>query len=79
MLFCLSLSPSASCPDLSARAKIPEVVWAGSGALLLIILRLTPLTVSRQGSRQRATTFTCSSSGMMLLSELAREQGSSIG
>jgi arsenical pump membrane protein len=49
---------------------IPEVYWAGSGAVLLVLLRIIPLSLA--GRAIRVYLFL---TGMMLLSELARENG----
>ncbi len=53
---------------------IPEVWWISGGALLLIVLRLVPLPLAgRAVAAGRDVYFFLI--GMMLLSELAREQG----
>jgi arsenical pump membrane protein len=53
---------------------IPEVYWVGGGAILLIILRLIPLRTAGKAVGQGADVYLFLI-GMMLLSELAREQG----
>jgi arsenical pump membrane protein len=53
---------------------IPEVWWISGGALLLIALRLIPLKLAGQAVA-RGTDVYLFLIGMMLLSELAREQG----
>jgi arsenical pump membrane protein len=53
---------------------IPEVWWISGGALLLIALRLIPLKLAGQAVA-KGTDVYLFLIGMMLLSELAREQG----
>lgn len=53
---------------------IPEVWWISGGALLLITLRLVPLTLAAQAVARGGDIYLFLL-GMMLLSELAREQG----
>lgn len=53
---------------------IPEVYWVGSGALLLIILRLIPLSLAGKAVAKGSDVYLFLA-GMMLLSELAREHG----
>jgi arsenical pump membrane protein len=53
---------------------IPEVWWVGGGALLLVLLRLIPLTLAGNAIAQGTDVYLFLL-GMMLLSELAREQG----
>src|SRR6202050_1223870 len=53
---------------------IPEVWWISGGVLLLIILRLVPLKLAGQAVA-KGTDVYLFLIGMMLLSELAREQG----
>ena len=53
---------------------IPEVWWISGGALLLIALRLVPLKLAGQAVA-KGTDVYLFLTGMMLLSELAREQG----
>jgi arsenical pump membrane protein len=54
--------------------NIPEVYWIGAGALLLLVLRLIPMRTAGHAVAKAADVcfFLI---GMMLLSELAREQG----
>ncbi|MEG9436939.1 arsenic transporter [Edaphobacter sp. HDX4] len=54
--------------------NIPEVYWVGSGALLLVVLRLIPLRLAGK-SIAEGTDVYLFLIGMMLLSELARENG----
>lgn len=54
--------------------NISEVYWIGAGALLLLILRLVPLRVAGQAFAKAADVCVFLI-GMMMLSELAREQG----
>lgn len=54
--------------------NIPEVYCIGAGALLLLILRLVPIRVAGQAIA-KAVDVCFFLTGMMLLSELAREQG----
>jgi arsenical pump membrane protein len=53
---------------------IPEVYWIGGGALLLIVLRLVPLQLAGKAVAEGSDVYLFLI-GMMLLSELAREQG----
>jgi len=53
---------------------IPEVWWIAGGALLLIVWRLIPLTLASQAVAKGSDVYLFLT-GMMLLSELAREQG----
>jgi arsenical pump membrane protein len=53
---------------------IPEVWWVSGGALLLIALRLIPLKLAGQAVA-KGTDVYLFLIGMMLISELAREQG----
>jgi arsenical pump membrane protein len=53
---------------------IPEVWWISAGALLLIVLRLVPLKLAGQAVARGSDVYLFLI-GMMLLSELAREQG----
>jgi arsenical pump membrane protein len=53
---------------------IPEVYWIGGGALLLIVLRLVPLRLAGKAAAEGSDVYLFLI-GMMLLSELAREQG----
>jgi arsenical pump membrane protein len=53
---------------------IPEVWWISAGALLLIALRLVPLKIAGQAIAKGSDVYLFLI-GMMLLSELAREQG----
>jgi arsenical pump membrane protein len=54
--------------------NIPEVYWVGGGALLLMILRLIPLQLAGKAAARGSDVYFFLI-GMMLLSELAREQG----
>jgi arsenical pump membrane protein len=53
---------------------IPEVWWISGGALLLIVLRLIPLRLAGRAVAEGSDVYLFLT-GMMLLSELAREQG----
>ncbi len=53
---------------------IPEVWWIGGGALLLVALRLVPLALAGKAIAEGSDVYLFLI-GMMLLSELAREQG----
>jgi arsenical pump membrane protein len=53
---------------------IPEVWWIGGGAILLIALRLIPLKLAGKAIAEGSDVYLFLT-GMMLLSELAREQG----
>ena len=53
---------------------IPEVYWVGGGALLLIVLRLIPIDLAGKAAVEGSDVYLFLI-GMMLLSELAREQG----
>lgn len=54
--------------------NIPEVYWVGSGALLLIALGLVPLRLAARAVA-KGTDVYLFLAGMMLLSEIARENG----
>ena len=53
---------------------IAEVYWVGGGALLLVLLRLVPLPLAGRAVARGSDVYLFLI-GMMLLSELAREQG----
>src|SRR6201986_3548027 len=59
---------------LTRPRGIPEVWWISGGALLLIVLRLIPLKLAGQAVAKGSDVYLFLI-GMMLLSELAREQG----
>ncbi len=59
---------------LTRPRGIPEVWWISSGAILLIVLRLVPLKLAGQAVAKGSDVYLFLI-GMMLLSELAREQG----
>jgi arsenical pump membrane protein len=59
---------------LTRPRGIPEVWWISGGALLLIALRLVPLKLAGQAVAEGSDVYFFLI-GMMLLSELAREQG----
>jgi arsenical pump membrane protein len=59
---------------LTRPRGISEVWWISGGALLLIVLRLVPLALAGQAVA-KGTDVYLFLIGMMLLSELAREQG----
>jgi len=59
---------------LTRPRGIPEVWWISGGALLLIALRLVPLKLAGQAVVKGSDVYLFLI-GMMLLSELAREQG----
>ncbi|MGB9145280.1 MAG: arsenic transporter [Acidobacteriaceae bacterium] len=54
--------------------SIPEWVWIGGGALLLVAARLVPLATALHAVRQ-ALDVCLFLAGMMILAELAREEG----
>ncbi|MDP9039086.1 MAG: arsenic transporter [Acidobacteriota bacterium] len=54
--------------------NIPEVYWVGSGALLLLALRLISPTLAARAVRQGSDVYLFLA-GMMLLSALARDNG----
>jgi arsenical pump membrane protein len=54
--------------------KLPEVVWVGAGALLLCALNLIPLKLAGDAIAEGLDVYLFLT-GMMLLSELAREHG----
>jgi arsenical pump membrane protein len=54
--------------------NVAEVYWVGSGALLLVVLRLVPLKLAGNAIAEGSDVYLFLI-GMMLLSELAREQG----
>ncbi|HEX4649957.1 MAG TPA: arsenic transporter [Granulicella sp.] len=53
---------------------VAEVYWIGGGALLLVLLRLVPLRLAGRAVSEGSDVYLFLI-GMMLLSELAREQG----
>ena len=59
---------------LTRPRGIPEVWWISGGALLLILLRLVPLRLAGRAVAEGSDVYLFLI-GMMLLSELAREQG----
>jgi arsenical pump membrane protein len=59
---------------LTRPRGIPEVWWISGGALLLIALRLVPVKLAGQAVAKGSDVYLFLT-GMMLLSELAREQG----
>jgi arsenical pump membrane protein len=59
---------------LAGPRRIPEAWWISGGALLLIALRLVPLKLAGQAIARGSDVYLFLT-GMMLLSELAREQG----
>jgi arsenical pump membrane protein len=59
---------------LARPRGIPEVWWISGGALLLIVLRLVPFKLAGQAVAKGSDVYLFLI-GMMLLSELAREQG----
>lgn len=59
---------------LTRPRGIPEVWWISGGALLLIVLRLVPLKLAGQAVAKGGDVYSFLI-GMMLLSELAQEQG----
>jgi arsenical pump membrane protein len=59
---------------LARPRGIAEVWWVSGGALLLILLRLEPLTRAGHAAARGSDVYLFLT-GMMLLSELAREQG----
>ena len=54
--------------------NIPEVYWVGAGASLLVLARLIPLSLAGRAIA-KGTDVYLFLAGMMLLSEIAREQG----
>src|SRR5215469_1782347 len=54
--------------------NIPEVYWVGAGALLLVVTRLIPLSLAGRAIA-KGTDVYLFLVGMMLLSEITREQG----
>ena len=56
---------------------IAEVFWVGGGALLLLILRLIPLRLAGKAAAEGSDVYFFLI-GMMLLSELAREDRKSV-
>ena len=59
---------------LTRPRGIPEVWWISGGAVLLIVFRLVPLKLAGQAVAKGSDVYLFLI-GMMLLSELAREQG----
>ena len=54
--------------------RLPEVIWVSAGATLLCILRLIPLTLAGKAIAEGLDVYLFLT-GMMLLSELARDHG----
>lgn len=54
--------------------RLPEVVWVGAGAVLLCLLRLVPLPLAGNAVAEGLDVYLFLT-GMMLLSELARDHG----
>jgi arsenical pump membrane protein len=54
--------------------NVPEVYWVGSGAILLVVLRLVPLKLAGKAVTEGSDVYLFLI-GMMLLSELARTHG----
>jgi arsenical pump membrane protein len=54
--------------------RLPEVIWVGAGAILLCALRLIPLNLAGHAVAQGLDVYLFLT-GMMLLSEVARDQG----
>lgn len=59
---------------LARPRNIPEVYWAGSGALLLVVFRLIPLSLAGKAIAEGSDVYFFLI-GMMLLSALARDNG----
>jgi arsenical pump membrane protein len=59
---------------LTRPRGVPEVWWISGGAVLLIVLRLVPLKLAGEAIAKGSDVYSFLI-GMMLLSELAREQG----
>ncbi len=71
----LPLIVAVSIALMLARPRgIPEVWWISGGALLLILLRLVPIKLAAKAVAKGSDVYLFLI-GMMLLSELAREQG----
>jgi arsenical pump membrane protein len=71
----LPLIVAASIALMLARPRrVPEVWWISGGALLLIVLRLVPLKLAGRAVAKGSDVYLFLI-GMMLLSELAKEQG----
>ena len=71
----LSIIVGVSIALMLARPKgIREVYWIGAGSVLLIVLRLVPLSLAGKAVA-KGTDVYLFLIGMMLLSELAREHG----
>src|SRR6185437_6413778 len=54
--------------------RLPEAVWAMAGALLLVVLGLLPVRLALSGIAKGIDVYLLLI-GMMLLAEVAREQG----
>lgn len=59
---------------LTRPRNIPEVYWVGGGAVLIVLLRLMPLSVAGKAVAEGTDVYLFLI-GMMLISELAREHG----
>ena len=73
-LLLLSIAALSILLMLIRPRNIPEVYWVGSGAILLVLLRLIPLGLAGRAVARGSDVYLFLT-GMMLLSELARENG----
>ena len=64
----------ATCGVIARPFHWPEAIWAVAGALLLVLLRLLPVTDALEGMRKGVDVYLFLT-GMMLIAELARREG----
>jgi Na+/H+ antiporter NhaD/arsenite permease-like protein len=62
------------CTDAYPAARIPKVYWIGGGTLLMVLLGLVPLPLAGRAAAKGSDVYLFLI-GMMLRSELTREQG----
>ena len=72
--FVVLISATSICLMLWRPWNVPEVYWVGTGAVLLVFLRLLPLRLAGEAIVQGSDVYLFLT-GMLLLSELARANG----
>ena len=70
----LSISALGILLMLLRPKNLPEVYWVGTGAALLVVLRLIPLRIAAKAIAEGSDVYLFLI-GMMLLSALARDNG----
>jgi arsenical pump membrane protein len=74
IFFILTISALSVLLMLARPWKIPEVYWVGAGAALLVLFRLIPIRLAGHAIAQGTDVYLFLI-GMMLLSEVAKENG----